>query len=527
MFTYDPLDPNIPSLRPLSVKQASRSSQPDCTLANARVDTESFIALSYQWQPPDLQASNQPYFVQLNGKQFEVQPNLWNFLCIAQEKFAGKNLWTDAICIDQTNQAEKSRQVENMDQVYTHAAKVLIWLGRGDGDTTAFINHVNTGHLRPSFFERQSFHRPKHTGPHLDEAHAGYYKIERNKYWRRLWIVQEVILAKDVEIVMGFYSMPWSALFDGMHVGDDPRPRGGEDEGNLYAYMEILRRAKDDPHGTSSVQGLADWVFQCRKQSCGDPLDRVYATLGLARTRDHFVVDYGRTLGQLVEYTLERFDSANLVAASEIARILDPPVQTTTINKLSSGFLDQSCPRLPQTRYVATAVIDSGKAKTTSRTPEEWKLAIGSKPFELTRCPCNKCSLTSVRPMNPASAVNINPQNNDIVTEIPQTNLLVLCRRRRTSNQLDFVACVAKERWGMEAESGPYYCYFPEDGSFGDLMKTQTKISLVPGADAIEWEINWRTAFALAEEAHMSTMPGWDMSQGEDPMNVWKHECGY
>ena len=525
-FTYDALDPdpNIPSIRLLSVKQARCNSQPDCTLVNTRVDTESFIALSYQWHPPDLQASNRPHFIRLNGKQFEVQQNLWHFLCMAQEMLAGKNLWTDAICIDQTNQAEKSRQVKNMDQVYTHASKVLIWLGCGDSDTTTFIDYVNAGHLRPSFFDRLSFYNPNHTGMHLDEAHTGYNKIERNNYWRRLWIVQEVILAKGIDIVMGFSSMSWSALFDGMHVDDDPRPRGGEDEGNLYAYMEILRRAKDDPHGTSSVKGLTDWVYQCRKQDCGDPLDRVYATLGLAKTQDHFVVDYSRTPGQLVEYTLERFDSANLVAATEIARILDPPVQNTSVNRLSSGFLGQSCPRLPHTRYVATAVMDSGNAKTTSRTPEEWKLAIGSEPFELTRCPCNKCSQAIVRQTNPAGALSIHPQSNDIVTEIPKTNLLVLCRCRGTSSQLDFVACVAKEQYGPEAEYGPYYCYFPEDGGLGDLMKTQTRISLVPGTDAIEWEMNWRTAFALADEALISTMPGYDMSQGEDPMNVWKHE---
>lgn len=411
-----------------------------------------------------------------------------------------------------------------MDQVYACAAKVLIWLGCGDSDTTAFINYVNAGHLQPSFFDRQSFHRPNTTGLYLDGEHAGYYKIERNDYWRRLWIVQEVILAKDVEIAMGFHSMPWSDLFDRMYAGDDPRPRGGEDEDNLYAHMEIIRRARDNPHGTSSVQGLTDWVFQCRKQNCGHPLDRVYATLGLARNRDHFVVDYVRTPRQLVEYTLERFDSANLVAASEIARIVDP-VQTTPINGLPSRFLDQHCPRLPQTRYVATAVVDTGKARTTSGTPEEWKLAIGSAAFEVTRCPCNICSPTSGGQMNTASALNINPQNNDIVTEIPKTNLLVLCRRRHTSNQLDFVACIAKEKWGMEAGYGPYYCYYPEDDSFGTLMKTETSISL--GPNAIEWEISWRTAFALAEEVRILTMPGWDMSQGENPMNEWKHECGY
>ena len=38
-------------------------------------------------------------------------------------------LWVDAICIDQTNDAERSSQVWLMDQTYRDAVCVSVWLG--------------------------------------------------------------------------------------------------------------------------------------------------------------------------------------------------------------------------------------------------------------------------------------------------------------------------------------------------------------------------------------------------------------
>lgn len=39
-------------------------------------------------------------------------------------------LWIDAVCIDQTDHREKSRQVAQMGDIYRDAERVLVWLGK-------------------------------------------------------------------------------------------------------------------------------------------------------------------------------------------------------------------------------------------------------------------------------------------------------------------------------------------------------------------------------------------------------------
>lgn len=50
----------------------------------------------------------------------------------------GKRLWVDAICIDQTNDAERAQQVSIMAKIYSAAQHVLVWVGDeselGDGE---------------------------------------------------------------------------------------------------------------------------------------------------------------------------------------------------------------------------------------------------------------------------------------------------------------------------------------------------------------------------------------------------------
>lgn len=41
-------------------------------------------------------------------------------------------LWVDAVCIDQENFKERGEQVKIIKQIYTRAARVLVWLGPED-----------------------------------------------------------------------------------------------------------------------------------------------------------------------------------------------------------------------------------------------------------------------------------------------------------------------------------------------------------------------------------------------------------
>jgi len=93
-----------------------------------RASKPPYTAISYTWGDED--ASEVIY---LDNRPFRVRPNLWS--CLYYMAHAARNngawdyLWADAICIDQTNDTERSCQVWLKDQTYRDAVCVSVWLG--------------------------------------------------------------------------------------------------------------------------------------------------------------------------------------------------------------------------------------------------------------------------------------------------------------------------------------------------------------------------------------------------------------
>lgn len=85
-----------------------------------------FDALSYAWG----EASQMHDFI-CCGKVMRIRDNLYKFLQRAKEQGRTSRcpIWIDAVCIDQSNDAEKSVQIPLMSEVYKQAQQVLVWLG--------------------------------------------------------------------------------------------------------------------------------------------------------------------------------------------------------------------------------------------------------------------------------------------------------------------------------------------------------------------------------------------------------------
>lgn len=62
-----------------------------------------------------------------NGRTLSITESLYNALRRLHDEHTV--LWIDAICIDQSNDAEKNQQVPLMKNIYEAASLVLIWLG--------------------------------------------------------------------------------------------------------------------------------------------------------------------------------------------------------------------------------------------------------------------------------------------------------------------------------------------------------------------------------------------------------------
>jgi hypothetical protein len=93
-----------------------------------------YEALSYTWGE-----ELEEYFIECSGSKINLTANLDAALRQLRYTDNARVIWVDAICIDQNNETEKSRQVGIMQEIYANAKQVVVWLGPGaEEDARAF-----------------------------------------------------------------------------------------------------------------------------------------------------------------------------------------------------------------------------------------------------------------------------------------------------------------------------------------------------------------------------------------------------
>ena len=100
------LDPATRQIRLLQILDGDASSRICCTLETYDVAATSYIALSYTWG-----SEEDSQIVCINGVEFRVRKNLFDYLLVARRCLEKPLLWIDQICIDQGNVRERNHQV--------------------------------------------------------------------------------------------------------------------------------------------------------------------------------------------------------------------------------------------------------------------------------------------------------------------------------------------------------------------------------------------------------------------------------
>lgn len=98
-------------------------------------DNPQYCALSYCWgESEDLQP------IQLNGHLVHLRQGVRSMLNTIYTKYGKIDVWLDMLCINQTNEDEKSDQVARMGVIYREATTVHAWLGEADNATTLIFD---------------------------------------------------------------------------------------------------------------------------------------------------------------------------------------------------------------------------------------------------------------------------------------------------------------------------------------------------------------------------------------------------
>jgi hypothetical protein len=87
-------------------------------------DSPKFTALSYDWGSP----SSGTQSISCDGFEITITQNCHDSLVALRKRWEILTIWVDAICIDQENVSEISHQVVLMEEIYSWAETVFIWL---------------------------------------------------------------------------------------------------------------------------------------------------------------------------------------------------------------------------------------------------------------------------------------------------------------------------------------------------------------------------------------------------------------
>jgi hypothetical protein len=164
-----------------------------------------YEALSYVW---GMQQDVEPIHILHDGKaiQYSVTKNLASALKHLRYNSESRLLWIDALCINQRDEQEKSRQVSKMDQIFLGASNVCIWLGDPTSDSSAameFISQILDFSVHSKSISKKVISRS-----------LALSKLLARPWFSRRWVVQEMALARKATVHCGTKSILWSHFAD-------------------------------------------------------------------------------------------------------------------------------------------------------------------------------------------------------------------------------------------------------------------------------------------------------------------------
>jgi hypothetical protein len=259
-----------------------KTSSLECGIVHASLEhTPDYVAISYTWGDGVDKAT-----LVLDDATVTVTASLYGALRAVRERTHPILVWIDGLCIDQQNKTEQASQVQLMNQIYSRATLVAIWLGPEADDSELAITLLQE--IEKGGLSNQRIRATNNTDS------AALLSLLQRDYWSRLWVVQEVYLAREKRVYCGSSQLPWNIY----RVASDAVWEG---ESNPY-----LRRGPSSFLNISlsmilGADSLLEALRACRRKLSQNPRDKVFGLLALLREdiRKEIPVNYTQTVKAL------------------------------------------------------------------------------------------------------------------------------------------------------------------------------------------------------------------------------------
>jgi hypothetical protein len=278
-----------------------------CELLSRGIDQlPPYECISYCWG-----TSLEEKVILLSGRHFKVSTNVYDILCQRRALFASRLLWIDSVCINQTDDTEKSHQVRKMQTIYAKAARVTVCLGEApDAHLARRLSRVLYSHIL--WTERT--HWTETIIEHYMRAEAtnnmapppdwlALTRLLRNQWFERCWVVQEVVLARKVYVIYGGRYIDWDMLLGLTTAFTDelggpirrllsnngPKTFASAPIGLVHGpILETYRRK----YGEGNILSLHALLKHCLTFKATNCRDKIFALQGITEAATALPIDY-------------------------------------------------------------------------------------------------------------------------------------------------------------------------------------------------------------------------------------------
>jgi hypothetical protein len=276
-----------------------------CNLRTISLDDNPYYeALSYCWGNPTFN-----YSIICNGSNLKITTSLHGALQRLRHPTLSRWLWVDAICINQSSQAldERTAQVGIMRDIYENAQQVNIWLGEAENHSyhamyiikqlarhSATLEEWNPQDCwSDEKLQQVGLYFGNYAG-HMDKEWTAVQPLFDRPWFRRIWTVQEVAVARYTMVMCGPEEMPWTEMIRGLEVGVSSRLLYSKralnpdtldffDPAHAAQLSHWEKLQQSSKYSGYNLDSLLDYLLWFRAREATNPLDKVYALLGLVK----------------------------------------------------------------------------------------------------------------------------------------------------------------------------------------------------------------------------------------------------
>lgn len=317
-----------------------------------------YEAISYNWGD-----SSRIQRILVDECWLKVTQNAYDALYNRSFYARTRHVWIDSVCIDQNDLTEKSKQVRLMTNIYERASRVIVFLGdRPDAHMTHDVL-VELDRRRKWYGDSvlgQRLYR-EYIQQETSPRWQAFLNLLDQPWFERIWVLQEVAVAKTVHAIYGNRYIDWETLVELLRMfigeqsaesmallfsaGSNYNTRQVSNAPGFASMMttvrELLREGKYPPF---QVLLQATHAFKAT-----NPRDKLFALIGISDPAScgPVKVDYRKDISSLYRETaryilIDRYD-LSLLHSTGIGiprNLMDlpswvPDWSCSTINNLS------------------------------------------------------------------------------------------------------------------------------------------------------------------------------------------------